>query len=245
MGSGNDQLPRLDLSTLHVDEFSVSAFYAHSEERKTRFLDQTIAPPTPFNHGGEEFQHIVSIIPYQVNDDHNQLTCFAAFAASAPAESSSPYFAMVRYVRLNASDIEDDDLEPQGSSDSEIFRVIESLGESHRTSVDVTFNLKGLQSDDLWFPLPARLSGESDPEDLFEISGIQGRKLDPGTDGKPQFRFKLDRTDRDDTIIELRFLIDRLSVVGIDLAIDRAQSFLRDLIVRPVTPNDDPELDNA
>lgn len=109
------------------------------------------------------------------------------------------------------------------------IRLALELGEAKYMAGVVRFEFKGLDPEQLWFPLPTQLQGKT-PDDLFEVRGVRGGRIGSDRD-HDEYAFTLDRPSGENVVLELRMpATERFSPEIIRTTFERARKIVPKLI---------------
>jgi len=95
-------------------------------------------------------------------------------------------------------------IKPIGLPESTVIDFLERIqGDLRSSSAIVKYELQGVSSSDIWFPLPTNLSGGDAGTVLFELSGIKGTRLNTDTSDNTQYQFEMESTEPGTVEIEI------------------------------------------
>lgn len=177
---------RINLTAADITRMRIVVFYDWSDERAAILKDA-------FNPEGGPEETVSSVVRYKPQgSDASYVRILAVlfmFRPPGEAQDTAPELALsVAYEPTGATERRAD---PARIPEAQFLDLVGGLGEPAFLYGNIDYFFQGRGGDDLWFPLPTQLAGKRTTSDLFEITGVEGRKVAAsGSDERYDFRLE-------------------------------------------------------
>ncbi len=215
------RFPRLNLAGSRVTELRIQGRYGWNEDRATLLNDRFES--LPFSPSANGY---VSFTGYTTRDAAKTKHSILAFLWKDDRWTDELYLLLVYTVDPTPNE----GIGPSRRRESEFLSLVRELEEPDSLSASVEFRFGDKSEADLWFPLPARLSGKASGTTL-EVRGVRGAVLT--ADEKPSYAFVLDRTPNGNVMVSISFdLHGTFDPDMLRIAFTRAEKAVPDLVVQ-------------
>ena len=216
------RFPRLNLGGSRATELVMQAEYEWNEARATLLEGRLTPLPPPSAATG-----FASFTGYTARDEAKTKHSIVALLGRPEGVTD----ALMLYVAYTPSEAPGRSSAPSLRRERDFLEVAESLGAPRWLSASVDYRFSDKTEKDLWFPLPAPLSGKT-ARTTIEVRGIRGAMI-PADEVNPSYTFILDRPANKDVYLSIRF--DLSGPFSVDMPrtlFARADKAVADLVTR-------------
>lgn len=220
------KFPRLNLARLGAVHLVVYGTYENSEERRKLLPERTRRSTT-----GRPERAILSVARYTTRGTLQ--ASYQILANSHAHDEEDEIHFTIEYREHEGSPMR----RPSNwESEQTFLSTIQEMGIPQDAAGRVLFRFVNREPNQLWFPLPVNLAGNS-PEDTIEIRGVRGAKLSNGA-GDPDYEFILDLPNDEEVLLSVELKIEEpITPTVVQATIRRASAIARELVQAPSAEN--------